>query len=136
MKTRILILSLLIGSYVIIASLFSSTICLFKNITGIPCPGCGLTRAYLALFDGNLNEAFKYHPLFFLPIVLIIILIYNKIRINRYIINDKIIMICIIIILAVYIFRMVTLFPKVAPMDINYQAIIPRVIKIISKMHF
>jgi hypothetical protein len=32
---------------------------------GIPCPGCGLTRATLAAMHGHFAEAFHYHPLFF-----------------------------------------------------------------------
>lgn len=28
-----------------------------------PCPGCGLTRAMLFLFDGNLAASFRMHPL-------------------------------------------------------------------------
>jgi hypothetical protein len=30
---------------------------------GVPCPGCGLTRATLALFSGNVAEALRLHPL-------------------------------------------------------------------------
>lgn len=30
---------------------------------GIPCPGCGLTRATLALVHGHFAQAFRYHPL-------------------------------------------------------------------------
>jgi hypothetical protein len=30
---------------------------------GVPCPGCGLTRATLALFSGNAGEALRLHPL-------------------------------------------------------------------------
>ena len=136
MKLKIFILSVLIGSYVIIASLFSSTICVFKNITGLPCPGCGLTRAYLSLFHGDIGKAFKYHPLFLLPAILIIILIYNKVKINRFNINERLVIGFIIIFLAVYALRMITLFPNYAPMDINYYGIIPRAIKIFNKMHF
>ena len=39
--------------------------CVIRLLTGIPCPGCGLSRAYLALLHGHVVEAFYYHPLFF-----------------------------------------------------------------------
>ena len=38
--------------------------CPIRWLTGIPCPGCGLSRAYLALLSGNLKGAFAFHPLF------------------------------------------------------------------------
>lgn len=37
--------------------------CMFKNITGIPCPGCGMGRGTNALFHGNLMHSFLLHPL-------------------------------------------------------------------------
>jgi len=45
------------------------TLCIFKNLTGIPCPGCGLTRGTLAIFEGNFSEAFSYNILS-IPIML------------------------------------------------------------------
>ena len=38
----------------------------------IPCPGCGITRAYIAILSLDWKAAFRYHPLFFmvLPILL------------------------------------------------------------------
>lgn len=37
--------------------------CVFKTITGIPCPGCGLTRGFRMLFKGHLLSAEKYNIL-------------------------------------------------------------------------
>lgn len=37
--------------------------CPFFNATGLPCPGCGLTRSFVCLGHGHLSEAFKWHPL-------------------------------------------------------------------------
>jgi len=40
-----------------------TTICLVRNWTGIPCPGCGVTRSIEALLRGAYAEAFTLHPL-------------------------------------------------------------------------
>ena len=40
------------------------TICFFKAMTGIPCPGCGMTRALFAAARGQFKRAFYFHPLF------------------------------------------------------------------------
>lgn len=39
--------------------------CPFYKITGCYCPGCGVTRAALALLHGNPEQAFRYNPLVF-----------------------------------------------------------------------
>lgn len=39
------------------------TLCLFRAVTGVPCPTCGSTRATLALASGQLSLAFRYNPL-------------------------------------------------------------------------
>lgn len=38
-------------------------ICVFKRVTGIPCAGCGLTRAFVQLGHGELHAALAFHPL-------------------------------------------------------------------------
>lgn len=42
--------------------------CPFRMMTGLPCPGCGLTRATIALLHLNLHEALALHP--FSPLAL------------------------------------------------------------------
>lgn len=39
--------------------------CGFHAATGLPCPGCGLTRAFIALAHGQLREAWRLHPFAF-----------------------------------------------------------------------
>ncbi len=39
------------------------TICVYKNITGYPCPGCGMTRSTISLFAGRIIESFFFNPL-------------------------------------------------------------------------
>lgn len=46
--------------------------CLFRMGLGIPCPGCGMTRALVSLLRLDLPGAFDYHPMvFFLPLMYI-----------------------------------------------------------------
>ena len=37
--------------------------CPFYALTGHPCPFCGGTRSYAAMWRGDLGAAFRYHPL-------------------------------------------------------------------------
>ena len=43
--------------------------CPFFRVTGIPCPGCGLTRAVILLLKGDLQASLRFHA--FAPIVLL-----------------------------------------------------------------
>ena len=47
--------------------------CPFKFVTGLPCPGCGGTRAVMALLHGQILEAIYLNPLSVLLVVLAII---------------------------------------------------------------
>lgn len=42
-------------------------VCIFYRLFGIPCAGCGMTRAYLALLRLDIHAAFEYHCLFPIP---------------------------------------------------------------------
>jgi len=43
--------------------------CPFFRITGIPCPGCGLTRAVILLLKGEVQASLRFHA--FAPILLL-----------------------------------------------------------------
>jgi hypothetical protein len=38
-------------------------LCLFHAVTGLNCPGCGMTRALVAAFQGRWADAAQLHPL-------------------------------------------------------------------------
>jgi hypothetical protein len=37
--------------------------CVFRHMTGIPCPVCGLTRAFFSMAAGDWRRVFGLHPL-------------------------------------------------------------------------
>lgn len=58
-----LLLSLFLLSPFVVRRFVSKTpsICTLRNIAGIGCPGCGLTRSVCALSEGRVGAAIKLH---------------------------------------------------------------------------
>ncbi len=49
--------------------------CLFQATLGLPCPGCGMTRAIRSLLHFDFAAAFSFHPMVFsLPILFLYLL--------------------------------------------------------------
>lgn len=49
--------------------------CPFKMLTGMPCPGCGMTKSLVSLYNGELMQSLHYHlfgPLLLAFMVLIL----------------------------------------------------------------
>lgn len=38
-------------------------LCVFNRLTGLPCPGCGMTRSFCAIGKGEWARALLFHPL-------------------------------------------------------------------------
>ncbi|MCR4830572.1 MAG: DUF2752 domain-containing protein [Pseudobutyrivibrio sp.] len=61
--------------------------CVFRSITGLLCPGCGMTHALAATFHGNFSEAMHYNAL---SLTLFpILIIYLVIKLVQYVINGR-----------------------------------------------
>ena len=44
--------------------------CIFKSVLGLPCPGCGMSRAIISLLNMDIKQALLYHPMVFtMPIL-------------------------------------------------------------------
>jgi len=53
-------------------SIEGHTVCIFKNLTGIPCPACGSTRSTLQLLHGHFINSILINPFGILTNLLII----------------------------------------------------------------
>lgn len=125
-KIKKLIPFLLAVTILIGFAVFSDTsICLFKRFTGLPCPSCGMTRSYLSLFSGDIENAFFMHPLFWMiPIIagLVIFSYYKKVNFT------KIYILIMVLFIVVYIIRMILYFPDTYPFNYEYSSIIGRLL--------
>lgn len=58
--------------------------CVFHELTGLYCPGCGITRAAVSLLQLDFAQAFRFNPLlFFLFPFFAAYLITHKAKMNR-----------------------------------------------------
>lgn len=51
--------------------------CVIRTVTGLPCIGCGMSRAWLSALRLELGAAFRYHPMFWSVPVLILLAFYD-----------------------------------------------------------
>ena len=47
--------------------------CIFKHVTGIPCPSCGSTRSILSIINGDLYDGLLWNPIGFLLLLILTI---------------------------------------------------------------
>ncbi|HPT78617.1 MAG TPA: DUF2752 domain-containing protein [Candidatus Atribacteria bacterium] len=94
---------------IFIAALMSKYIsipCIFRELTSIPCPTCGLTRSVRALVTGSLRLSLYYHPLTMLFAGLLLLALHRRrLRISKRAF-DLILIACSMIVFIVYIYRL------------------------------
>lgn len=93
--------------------------CPIRRFFGVPCPGCGMGRAYLALCRGDIHAAFAYHPLFWLAIPLLFLFLHNEVfnfHISQKVLNI-IAVVSIILFITVYLVRIFILHDPVLKID-------------------
>ncbi len=110
----------------IILQILFKRICPISIITGYPCPGCGITRAFFFFLTFRWNLAFSYNPTIFLWLLIFTWGIFLRyfIKDNTFQKNQKNIFIRAVttvglISIAVYIVRMNIFYPNVPPMTYN-----------------
>lgn len=58
-------------------------LCVFRNITGLPCPFCGGTRSVGSVLSGDLAEAWSFNPLGLIALPLLCLALLNPSYLGR-----------------------------------------------------
>lgn len=104
-ETVIIFFSL--GIYVLLAYLLHIP-CPFRFFTGIPCPGCGMTRAYITLLEGDVMGAFAFHPLWpLIPVAGVLLAVFHgeKRKLGR----NLTVWVTVLLMIGVYLYRVFVL---------------------------
>ncbi|HZK28954.1 MAG TPA: DUF2752 domain-containing protein [Clostridia bacterium] len=123
-----------------LAELFGTT-CFFSSVFGIPCAGCGSTRAFSLLLQGNVGEALRMHPLIFVSLALLIavpgfglvkVIAKKRGKDFRFPLSARatniVFFSLVTLYLGVYIVRMILYFPHTEPMCYNHNSVWGRLI--------
>ncbi len=78
--------------------------CPILFLTGISCAGCGMSRAWISLLQGNFPAAVFYHPLFWIPPLAVLIWLLQDCLPRRLVVF--LMWAACVLFLAVYAFRM------------------------------
>lgn len=71
------------GAVLFLAVAFDLPLCPVAIVSHHPCPGCGLTRATLAMLHGDLHAALHFHPL--APLVAPLVLVMLAVNVLGYV---------------------------------------------------
>lgn len=90
--------------------------CIPKTITGIPCPGCGVTRAWLAALRLDFSTAFRQYPMFWSIPLLALFAVYDGKLFSHRKTNNLILGILLAGILVIYLARLFGFLGRLLPL--------------------
>lgn len=102
--------------YMGLMNVLFGTSCPTVILVGLPCPGCGITRAFKLLMSGRVWEAFCFQPLLFLLAALAVLYAVQRYAFGRPRAFERCAVIFIAAAVPLYIYRMAVWFPKTEPM--------------------
>lgn len=102
--------------YMIVVNLIFHAFCPVVIITGVPCPGCGLTRALGYLITGRWQQAWEMNPVIFLIAVIAVYFVVNRYFLGRKVKGIQSLLILTAVVLCiVFCARMYLYFPNRIP---------------------
>lgn len=105
------------------------TNCIIKRTIGIPCMGCGMSRAFAELFSLNISEAFYYHPLVFIVPFIVLVFLLQETKFFSKFYHSRIFWgVILSLFVIIYIIRMILYFPHTEPMDYYSNPLIIRIL--------
>ena len=136
-----------VAAVVLLLILYRLIGCPFRFLFGVPCPGCGMTRAGRAIVQGRFAESLVWHPLF-VPTVLVVgaAIIARWRTLGTDVINvisggfsldavsKTVVFVAALLFVAVYVARMIYMFPHTEPMMFNQGALLFRVLRLFSQL--
>ena len=108
---------LVIALYEVVQLLFFHSFCPVRILLGLPCPGCGMTRAAFCLFTGHPAEAMQYHALV-IPWVLYVLyrLCFRYVLMKKPRFDKVLLTALCVVTLIYYLYRMCVYYPSSEPM--------------------
>lgn len=113
------VLAIIGGIALVLSLFFSVSPCILYHVIGLPCPACGLTRAFVSLVRLEFGQAFAYHPLFFL-VPFVPLLAWERLSAKWLNILSFTLF---GILIVVWVVRMVLMFPHTPPLNFNEESL-------------
>lgn len=109
---------ILLAAYFGVIWKFFYTSCFLVEVTGFPCPACGMTRAGFAVLHGRFQTAWHLHPFIYLFICLAIAAVIKRYFLKQSLKSLKKWLILILLFMVVfYVYRMIFRFPGDPPIS-------------------
>lgn len=126
---------ILFALYCVLTTKFLGSACPAYLIFGIPCPGCGMTRAWISLFSGDITKAFYFHPAFLAAAIIAVCVILSEIKpkFKKSKVITAIYLVLCVAFLATYIYRMIVFFPNEEPINYNENSLLAMIIRAFSR---
>lgn len=123
-KTGLIVVAVIMA----VVSLLGHGLCPSRELLGLPCPGCGLTRSILLILRGQWAESWQLQPFGYAWLALAMVFI-----LDRYVFETRqrlwmglLTVICIGMVV-LYGYRMATLFPHTEPMTYYEENMLRRI---------